>query len=107
LRTKTRTDFSQILLESVNEAIAIASGKSVTPELTHHFQAYIGISADEIPNHINLLFSSLRDSFGTTGNDLCKLVVRKMYAKAGVQFFEIAGQPMIQYVEELKARLVT
>ena len=104
---KSRTDFSQVLLESVNEAVAVALGKPITPELTHHLQAYIGISADEIPNHIDLLFSSLRGSFGTRGDDLCKMVVKRMYEKAGVLFFEIGGQPMIQYVEELKARLVT
>ena len=103
----SKTDFNQILLESVNEAVAVALGKPTTLELTHHLQAYIGISADEIPNHIDLLFSSLRDSFGTRGDDLCKMVVKKMYEKAGVPFFEIGGQPMIQYVEELKARLGT
>jgi hypothetical protein len=102
---KSRTDFGQILLESVNEAIAVALGKPITPELTHHLQEYIGISADEIPYHIDLLFSSLRDSFGMRGDDLCKMVVRKMYEKAGVPFYEIAGQPMIHYVEELKTRL--
>jgi hypothetical protein len=107
LAPKSRPDFSQILLESVNEAIAVALGKPVTPELSHHLQAYVGMSADEIPNHIDLLFSSLRDSFGTRGDDLCKTVVKKMYEKAGVHFFEIGGQPMIQYVEELKARLAT
>ena len=39
------------------------------------------------------------------GDDLCKMVVRKMYEKAGVSFYEIGGQSMIRYVEELKARL--
>lgn len=33
------------------------------------------------------------------------MVVTKMYEKAGVPFYEIGGQPMIRYVEELKARL--
>ena len=100
-----RIDFNQLLLEAVNEAIAVALGKPITPELTHHLEGYIGISADEIPNHIDLLFSSLRNSFGMRGDDLCKMVVKKMYEKAGVPFYEIGGQPMIRYVEELKARL--
>ena len=39
------------------------------------------------------------------GNDLCKMVVKKMYEKAGVPFYEIGGEPMIRYVEELKTRL--
>lgn len=102
---KSRSDFSQLLLESVDEAIAVALDRPITPELTHHLRAYIGISVDEIPNHIDLLFSSLRGSFGMRGDDLCKMVVRKMYEKAGVSFYEIGGQSMIRYVEELKARL--
>ncbi len=65
----SQTDFNQILLKSVNEAIAAALGKPNTPELNHYLQAYIGMSVDQIPNHIDLLFSSLRDSFGTSGED--------------------------------------
>ena len=101
----SQADFNRILLESVNEAVAVALGKPIPPELTQRLQAYIGLSTDEIPNHIDLLFSSLRDSFGTNGDDLCKMVVAKMYQKAGVPFYEVAGHPMIQYVEELKAKL--
>ncbi len=33
------------------------------------------------------------------------MIVVKMYEKAGLPFYEIAGQPTIRYVEELKARL--
>ena len=101
----SRADFKQMLLDSVDEAIALVLGLPVTPELFQHLQAYIGLSIDEMPNHVDLLMRSLRDSFGTRGDFLCKLIVKKMYAKAGVPFYEIAGQAMIQYVEELKARL--
>ena len=102
-----QTDFNQILLESVNEAIAAALGKPITPELNQHLQAFIGMSSDEIPNHVDRLFSSLRDSFGTSGDSLCKMIVKRMYARAGVSFYEISGQPMIQYVKELEAKLGT
>jgi hypothetical protein len=101
----SRTDFDQMLLESVNEAISTALGRPITPELLHYLQAHIGVSVDEMPDRVDLLFQSLMDTFGTSGDDLCKLIVKKMYAKAGVPFYEIGGQPMIRYVEELKARL--
>ena len=100
-----RTDFTKILVDSVNEALATVLGQPITPELNHHLQAYIGLSVDEMTNRIDLLFSTLKDSFGLQGGSLCKLVVRKMYQKSGIPFYEIAGTQMIQYVNELKRTL--
>ena len=105
LTAKSRTDFTQILLESVNESISIALGRPITPELTHHLQAYIGLSVDEMGGNVDLLFSSLTDSFGIRGGDIRKMVVRRMYRKAGVPFYEVAGTLLIQYVHELKRKL--
>jgi hypothetical protein len=65
-------------------------------------QAYLGLSVEEMLNDVDLLFDSLEGSFGICGGDLCKLVVRKMYHKAGLPFYDVAGTQMIQYVYELK-----
>jgi len=105
LTPKSRTNFTQILLESVNESISVALGLPITPELNHHLQAYIGLSVDEMQDNVDLLFSSLRDSFGIHGDDIRKMVVRRMYQKAGIPFYEVAGTHMIQYVHELKRKL--
>jgi hypothetical protein len=105
LTAKSRTDFTQILLESVNESISIALGRPITPELTHHLQAYIGLSVDEMGGNVDLLFSSLTDSFGIRGGDIRKMVVRRMYEKAAIPFYDVAGTHMIQYVHELKRKL--
>ena len=102
---KSRTDFSQILLESVNESISITLGRPITPALNHNLQAYIGLSVDEMEDNVDLLFSSLRDSFGIHGGDIRKMVVRRMYQKAGIPFYDVAGTHMIQYVHELKRML--
>jgi hypothetical protein len=102
---KSRIDFSQILLESVNESISIALGRPITPELEYTLQAYIGLSVDEMQDNVDLLFSSLRDSFGIHGGDIRKMVVRRMYEKAGIPFYDVAGTHMIQYVHELKRML--
>jgi hypothetical protein len=104
-RPPGRTEFNQILLESVNEAFTIALGRPITPELNHHLQAYIGLAADEMTSSVDVLFSTLSDSFGIHGGSVCKLVVKKMYEKAGVPFYEVAGTNMIQYVYELKRLL--
>jgi hypothetical protein len=105
LTSKSRIDFGQILLESVNESISIALGLPITPELNHHLQAYIGLSVDEMEDNVDLLFSMLGDSFGMYGGDILRMVVRRMYRKAGVPFYEVAGTLLIQYVHELKRKL--
>jgi hypothetical protein len=99
---KSRTDFGQILLESVNESISVTLGRPITPELSNTLQEYLGLSVDEMEDNVDVLFSSLRDSFGLQGRDIRRMVVRRMYQKAGVPFYEVAGTHMIQYVHELR-----
>jgi hypothetical protein len=104
--SKSRTDFKQILLESVNESISFALRRPQTPELIHHLQAYVGLSVDEMRDKVDLLFSSLTDSFGISGSDIRKMVARIMYQKAGITFYDVAGTLMIQHVYELKQKLL-
>jgi hypothetical protein len=53
-------------------------------------------------DNVDFLFSSLKDSFGMQGGDIRYMVVRRMYQKADIPFYEVAGTIMIQYVHELK-----
>ncbi len=99
---RSRTDFGQILLESVNESISVALGRPITPQLIGTLQAYLGLSVDEMEDNVDVLFSSLRDSFGIQGADIRRMVVRRMYQKTGIPFYEVAGTQMIQYVHELR-----
>ena len=105
-KTGNRTDFDKILVESVNEAIAIMLGRKTSPELERHLQAFLGFSYEKIDN-IEVLFSSLEHAYGLFGSAVPKLVVQKMYRKANVPFYEVAGTPMIQYVYDLKRNLAS
>lgn len=102
---KTASAFDKILVESVREAISAALGRRLTEELTHYLEAYIGFSDEEMQNRLDALFTSLRSSFGLQGDALSKLIVKKLYQKAGIPFYEIAGREWIEYVGELKAKL--
>ena len=101
----TQTDFNSILFESVNESIATVLDRPTTSDLVQDLEPYLGISVDEMPHRIDLLFSSIRQTFGTRGDDLCKMIVMKTYQKAGVLFYEVGDRPMIQYMEDLKRKL--
>lgn len=102
---KTTHVFDQILVESVYEVISDALGQRLTEELTHHLQAYIGLSNDEMQNDLASLFRSLRGSFGVQGDTLSKLIVKKMYQKADIPFYEIGTREWTEYVTELKNKL--
>ena len=105
-KARNRTDFDKILVESINEAIAIVLGRKNSPELERHLQAFLGFAYEKIDN-LEVLFSSLEHAYGLFGSTVPKLVVEKMYAKAKVPFYEVAGTPMIQYVYELKRNLAS
>jgi hypothetical protein len=96
------TAFSQVLIDSVKETLASIPSRPVSKELTCRAHAFLAIPEDEIPNQLDSLFTSLRNSFGLEGDEICKLIVKKMYQKTGIPFYAIGGRSMIQYVEELK-----
>ena len=106
-KSASRRDFDSLLLESVNEAVSIVLGQRITPELNHHLEAYLGLSVEELLGNVERLFSLLEFSFGLSGSAVPKLIVKKMYQKAKVPFYEVAGTPMIQYVYELKRKLAS
>jgi len=103
-KARKRTDFDKILVESVNESIAIVLGGKTSPELERHLQAFLSFSYGKIDN-LELLFSSLERTYGLFGSAVPELVVKKMYEKANVPFYEVAGTPLIQYVYDLKLKL--
>jgi hypothetical protein len=105
-KARNRTDFDNILTESLDEAIATVLGRKTSPELERHLQAFLGISYKKIDN-IEVLFSSLERAYGLFGSAVPKLVVKKMYEKAKVAFYEVGGTPMIQYVYDLKRNLAS
>ena len=101
-----RTDFDKILAESVNEAIATVLGRTTTPQLERHLQAFLGFSYVNMDTVENL-FSSLEHAYGLFGSIVPKLAVKKMYQKTNLPFYEVAGTPMIQYVYDLKRNLAS
>ena len=100
-----RAGFDELLVQSVQETIAGILGRTVSDAFINHLQAYIGITLEEMPNHPAELFKALRGSFGVGGDRVGKYIVRKLYQKAGVEFLELDGHTLVDYVQTLKTRL--
>jgi len=97
-----RTDFNELLVESVKETISEVLGARVTPAFWYHYQAFLGMTRDEMPYRLDTLFSSLKGMFGVGGETLGRRIVKKLYAKAGVPLNYVPDRPLTDYVEELK-----
>ena len=105
LAQKHRTEFNDLLVDSVTETITEIFGSKVTPAFWYHYQGYLGISRDEIPYRLETLFSGLKGAFGIGGETLGRSIIKKLYAKADVPLIYVQDKPFAEYVEELKETL--
>jgi hypothetical protein len=48
LSRKHRTDFNELLVDSVDEAITEVLGAKVTSAFWHHYQAFLGITREAV-----------------------------------------------------------
>ena len=101
-KRKARTDFNDLLVESVTETISEVLGTRVTPAFWYHYQAHLGITQEEMPYRLDTLFSSLKGTFGVAGETLGRMIVKKLYAKAEVPLEYTPDRSLAEYVEELK-----
>jgi hypothetical protein len=106
---KNRAEFDKLLIQSVLETIESVLGRSVLEAFAHYIQTYVEITVDEIPAHVDLLFTLLKDAFGVGGDTLGRTIIRRLYQKAGVRLEDTRAfrtkRPAIDYVEELRQRL--
>jgi len=99
---KHRTDFNDLLVDSVDEAISEVLGNRVTAAFWYHYQAFLGITRDEMPYRLDTLFASLKGTFGVGGETLGRVIVKKLYAKASIPLDLKADRSFTEHVEELK-----
>ena len=97
-----RTDFNDLLVDSVDEAISEVLGNRVTAAFWYHYQAFLGITRDEMPYRLDTLFASLKGAFGVGGETLGRVIVKKLYAKANIPLDLKADRSFTEHVEELK-----
>ena len=97
-----RTDFNDLLVDSVDEAISEVLGNRVTAAFWYHYQAFLGITRDEMPYRVDTLFASLKGTFGVGGETLGRVIVKKLYAKANVPLDLKVDRSFTEHVEELK-----
>lgn len=102
LSRKPGTEFNVLLIDSVDETISEVLGGRVTRAFWHHYQAFLGIGRDEMPDHLDKLFSSLKGMFGDGGDTLGRVIIKKLYAKANIPLELKPDRPLTEYADALK-----
>jgi len=100
--SRRRVDFNGLIVESVDETVAEVLGVRVASAFWYHYQAFFGITREEMPYALDTLFSSLKKIFGVGGEILGRRIIQKLYGKVGVPLNYAPGHPLTDYVEELK-----
>ena len=106
-RSRHITGFNDLVVDAIQETIEGVLGKSVTKPFWYHLQAYLGITQHEIPYRLETLFASLNQTFGIGGETLGRAIVRKLYAKAGVEPVPEFNGNLVKSVENLKQILAS
>jgi len=98
----SRTEFNDLLVDSVTEAISDVLGAKVNDAFWHHYRTHLGIAREEMPYRLDTLFAELKSAFGIGGETLGRLIVKRLYAKTETPLKYVPGRPFAEYVEALK-----
>lgn len=101
---KPIVDFNSILVRSLEEVISEVLGKRVLPPFLNYLASHHDITLDEIPYQFKIVLDTLEELFGVGGKTIGKVVVRRFYAKMGLELTE-SNRPLIDYIERAKIML--
>ena len=103
----SRPNFKDLLVDVVDEAISHIMGAKTSSIFWRHFQAYLGITREEMPNDLPKLFASLEAIFGKGGETIGEVVIRELYKRANVPLNFVHNRPLAEYAEALKQILAS
>ncbi|HUK29445.1 MAG TPA: hypothetical protein VLV31_13555 [Candidatus Acidoferrales bacterium] len=97
-----QADFNALLIDSVDEAVSEVMGAKTSSLFWRHFQAYLGMTREEMPNDLPKLFTSLQTVFGSGDYTVGEMVIRKLYAKANVPLNFSHNHPLAECAQKLR-----
>ena len=100
--TNPEARFDKALIESVEETVGAILGLTVIDAFRYHLYAYLGLSREDIPSHLNELSSVLSQSFGVAGPVLGRAMVRRLSAKLGLSLVQYSNTSLVESIDEMK-----
>jgi len=99
------SNFGDLLLESIDEALADLLGRKARESIYDYMTRERSISRSEIVAHLDQLSSLLGSIFGKGSKTIEKSIVRKLYSKLGWEFVEISSYELADYLKMLRDRV--
>jgi hypothetical protein len=91
---------------AIENAIFTLVGPTILFSLYKHLRDHYGIVPDDVPNHLDVLLETLERTFGVKDAGIIETAIAKrFYFRYGLQFVEVDGHRLQNYIEEAKKRL--
>jgi hypothetical protein len=95
-----KEDFDKILLEAVDEALAVlGSGKDT---VFFHLQRTYSLVKEEIPRRPEDFAKALENMFGAGAKVLETLIVKCLYSKLGLKYDEKSARSFMDYIKSAR-----
>jgi hypothetical protein len=95
--------FEQLLLESVDEGLSIL-GNEPCQALYQYLLTICSLPREEIPSRVADFAAGLRKSLGGASKVIERMILRKLFQKAGSSFRETIDTEFTEYVADAERR---
>jgi len=104
-KSELKDKVSEVLLESIDEAITDLLSREIVDALYLHLQKVHSIPKNDVPYKIETLCSTLNGVFGTSGTaTIGKAIARKLFSKLELTFPAGPCRTLSDYVQEARVR---
>ena len=104
-RPETVKEFNDLLLESIDESVAVLLSRQVVDALYVHLQTVHSITRDDVPNRLDILIAALQRTLGSGALTVGKVIARAFYLKLQLEFTNDPNRTLLEYVDEARKKL--
>jgi len=98
---KPKEAFNKILMEAIDDGL-LSLGLSVRHAIYWHLEKKSSIKRDNIPYELEGFIKGIHAIFGLGASVIERLILKRLYEKLGLSFFEIPDYGFIDYVKKAK-----
>jgi hypothetical protein len=103
---RTQKDFNDEVKLIIDNAIDLTYGQQALKAIYDSLLEHHGITSDEIPYRLDTLFKTIEDALGSKNTlTLSRVIAKRVYARMELQFSEIQGYTLQDYMEQAKKQL--
>jgi hypothetical protein len=97
--------FGALLLESIDEALTDLLGRRAREAIYDHLERDHLVARNELADQLDTFVELLQETFGRGSKTIGKVVARRLFSKLDLEFNEIPGYDLGEYVERARDRI--